>query len=118
MLPWIIGGIIGVTITLILSDSEEEKKEFYSKKLKREHDTYGITIEKKVYKNEQKKRKILFNQIKDEQSRLKKERRKLYSMMNNMERNSIAHKKLQHQINHLGFLINKKQQDADRVKKL
>lgn len=116
MLPLIIGGVVVAVVGSILNESQKKSKQKYKKKLQKKHQDYSSQFQKKVSQNNLQKQSILFEQIKREQSKLKKERRHLAAIRNSLQRGTDMHQKIIKQINVLTAKIEQKQQDADRIR--
>jgi len=117
MLPWIIGAVVVATLSSVLSERETDEKKKRKKKLQKQHDSYGKSIQKKSTKQYREKQKILFSQIKEEQTNLKKERKQLFNVLNRLNGTSKEYRMVENQISQLSHLIEKKQSDANRVKR-
>jgi methylthioribose-1-phosphate isomerase len=116
MLPFIIGGAIVAAVGFALSEKEQKHKEKRKKQLKQQHKQYTHKIQKKNNNNNLKKQKILFKQIKNEQSKLKKERSILYNSLYRLKKGSPAYNNIKSKIHHTTYLIEQKQQNANKVK--
>ncbi len=116
MLPWIMGAVAVAVLSSALGESEKSEKKKCKRQLKKQHDRYSKTLQKKQSDNEKKKRSMLFSQIKREQSSLKDERRHFIAARNGLSRGSKAHRDIGKQIKELSQLIERKQQDANRVR--
>ena len=116
MLPYIVGVAVVVGIGYILDEDIESTKKKKSKKLAKKRTHYEKKLSKQYDYNQNKKRSILFKQIKYEQSKLKEERRELAKIRNSLQRGSSEHKNVLRQIALLTQKIDQKQQDADRVR--
>ena len=116
MLPWIIGAVVVAAVSSTLSKREEQEKLHNKRNLENQYDLYSANFQEKSTHNYRKKQKILFYQIKNEQSKLKKERQYLYGLLNNVKKGNKEYRIIKNQISELSFLIEKKQSDANRVK--
>ncbi len=116
MLPWIIGAVVVATLSSVLSEREIEEKKKRKRKLQKQHDSYSKSFQKKSTQQYREKQKILFLQIKDEQAKLKKERKQLFNVLNNLSRTSKEYRIVENHIFQLNRLIEKKQSDANKVR--
>ncbi|HIP20396.1 MAG TPA: hypothetical protein EYG70_04665 [Sulfurimonas sp.] len=116
MLPWIVGAVVVATLSSVLSEREKKEKNKRKRKLQKQHDIYSNSFQKKSAKQYGEKQKILFSQIKNEQAKLKKERKQLFNVLNRLARTSKEYRMVENQIFQLSHLIEKKQSDANKVR--
>ncbi len=116
MIPFIVGGLVIAAVGVYLDDAEKKSKKKHAKKLKKKHKVYTQQLQKQQRSNNRQKQHLLFAQIKGEQSKLKKERGRLMGILHSLDVRSSVHKKLVQEIQQISLLIEKKQNDANRVK--
>ncbi len=116
MLPWIIGAVTVAVVSSVLGEREKKEKKERKRKLQKQHGSYSNSIQKKSTQQYREKQKILFSQIKSEQTKLKKERKQLFNVLNSLSRTNKEYRMVENQIFQLNRLIEKKQSDADRVR--
>ena len=117
MLPFILGGAAVLLVGgYILDEVETASRQKHRKKLEKQKKTYKESLYKKEESYAYHKQKTLFHQIKHEQTVLKKERCQLYGMRNKVSAATEQYRMLQKEIDHLSYLIEMKQKDADKVK--
>jgi flagellar biosynthesis component FlhA len=116
MLPFIIGGLVLGALAYSMDDSENKKRSSKRKKLAKQEEQYENKLTGQYNYNQNKKRSILFKEIKYEQSKLKEERRELAKIRNALQRGSLEHKTILKQISLLTQKIDQKQKDADRAR--
>jgi len=116
MLQYFIGAVFIAGIGYILDESVESSKRDKRKKLAKKQDYYEEKLSKQYDYNQQKKRSLLFKQIKHEQSKLKEERRELAKIRNSLQRGSSEYNTILQQIAFITQKINQKQEDADSVR--
>jgi len=116
MLPLILGTVVIGVIVYAMDDSEQKSRSSKRTKLAKQEKQYEKKLTRQHEYNQNKKRSILFKEIKYEQSKLKEERRKLAKIRNSLQRESAEHTTVLQQIALLTQKINQKQKDADRVR--
>ncbi|RLB08514.1 MAG: hypothetical protein DRG27_05635 [Deltaproteobacteria bacterium] len=117
MFPALLIGTVAVaTIGYILNDKEEKSKKKKKKKLQKQKQRYQQNLQVQSAYIQREKQSKIFKMIKNEQSALKMERKQLYSLRDNLYRNTHEYKQVNTQIQNLSSQINRKQQDADRVR--
>jgi uncharacterized protein YpuA (DUF1002 family) len=116
MLPFIIGTLVVGTVVYSMNESENKKRNTKRKKLAEQEEQYVKKLTSQHEYNQNKKRSMLFKEIKYEQSKLKEERRKLAKIRNALQRGSLEYNTIVKQIALLTQKIDQKQRDADRVR--
>jgi len=116
MLPYIALGIVAVGVSVMMDNKEKEMKKKYKKKISARETAYTSNLKQTQLKYNNRKKASLFQTIKKEQSKLKKERRLLYAARDKMARNSSMYEQLTSQIKSLTSLIERKQRDADKMR--
>ncbi|GEM_PF-5992109 len=119
MLPFLIAGAALLLVGgAVLEERESSAKRRSTQKLTKQKKSYEQMLHRQYHKSQKSKSHILFRQIKNEQTKLKAERRKLYGILNSLKRGSQPYRNLEEKIGYLSQLIEGKQRDADRVRQV
>ncbi len=116
MLQLIFAGAAVATVSYMLSDKEKKSKKKKKKKLKKQQLAYQEKLNQQYQHNQQKKQKKLFSLIKNEQTALKLERKKLSIIKKTLDYRSEEYKLINDEISALTNQIEHKQSDADKMR--
>lgn len=116
MLPFLLAGTGAALLGYMLDDAQDKKIKKKKKKLKKLHKAQAMQHIAQQEKNNNHKRSLLFKEIKDEQTRLKHERKMLITTLKRMPRHAPGYQQLQQEIYYYNDLIEHKQADADMIR--
>lgn len=115
MIQYIAIGVVAIIVSQIINSEDETVKQ-YQKKLTNQRSDYEDKLDKREKYNENKKRSLLFCEIKREQKELKYERKKLFSLRDNCEKGSLMYKQINKNVRQVSQQIEQKQRDADFIR--